>query len=100
MTHLYTSVWIHWRTETIGWCLDPYLTQSALQLAQEVVITQVDSLVVNVINPKFEFLYDLKVVVDDKLFGKPRIEAILDFLCPCDLMRKPGLNFSSTKVQM
>ena len=65
-----------------------YLAQSALQFPQEVVITQVNCLVVNVINPKFQFLHHFEVVVDDELFGKLRAEAVLDLLRPIRLLGK------------
>lgn len=71
----------------------PHLAQSTLQLAQEVIIAQVNSLVVDVIEPKLQFLHYLKVVVDDKLFGKLWAEAILDFLCASQLWGKFGLLF-------
>lgn len=67
-----------------------YLTQGALQLPQEVVVTQVNSFVVDVINPKLQFLDYFKVVVDDKLFRKLWAEAVLDFLCACHLSGKVG----------
>ncbi len=66
----------------------PYLAQGALQLPQEVIITQVNGFVVDVINPKPQFLHHLKVIVDEKLFSKLWIEAILDFLCAPHLFRK------------
>lgn len=69
----------------------PYLAQGALQLPQEVIITQVNCFVVNVINAKLQFLHYLKVVVDDKLFCKLWAEAILDFLCACHLLGNIGL---------
>lgn len=69
----------------------PYLAQGALQLPQEVIVTQVNSFVVDVINPKLQFLHYFKVVVDDKLFCKLRAEAILDFLCTFHLLGKDGL---------
>ncbi len=68
-----------------------YLAQGALQLPQEVIVTQVNSFVVDVINPKPQFLHYFKVVVDDKLLRKLWAEAILDFLCALHLLGKVGL---------
>lgn len=67
------------------------MTQGALQFPQEVIITQVNSFVVDVIYPKFQFLHYFEVVVDDKLLCKFRVEAILDFLCASHLLGKIGL---------
>lgn len=64
----------------------PYLAQGDLQLPQEVIVTQVNSFIVDVINPKLQFLHYFKVVVDDKLLCKLWAEAILDFLCACHLL--------------
>lgn len=69
----------------------PYLAQGALKLPQEVIVTQVNSFVIDVINPKLQLLHYFKVVVDDKLFCKLWAEAILDFLCACHLLGKVGL---------
>lgn len=69
----------------------PYLAQGALQLPQEVVVTQVNSFVVDVINPKLQFLHYFKIVVDNKLFCKLWAETILDFLCAPHLLGKVGL---------
>lgn len=68
-----------------------YLAQGALQLPQEVIVTQVNSFVVDVINPKLQFLHYFKVVVDEEFFGKLRVEAILDFLCASHLLGEIGL---------
>lgn len=57
-----------------------YLAQGDLQLAQEVVVTQVDGFIVNVVNAKYQLLHHFKIVVDDKLLGKLGVEAILDLL--------------------
>lgn len=69
----------------------PYLAQGDLQLPQEVIVTQVNSFVVDVINPKLQFLHYFKVVVDDKLLCKLWVEAILDFLCAGHLLGNIGL---------
>lgn len=71
----------------------PHLAQGTLQFPQEVIIREVNGLVVNVINPKFQFLHDLEVVVDDKLFGKLWAKAVLDFLCPSNLLGNLRLCF-------
>lgn len=65
-----------------------YLAQCALQLPQEVIVAQVDGLVVDVVDPKFEFLHYFKVVVDDKLLGKLWRQAVLNFFCSCQLLKK------------
>lgn len=83
--------WEHWVTFFQKKRGKPYLAQGALQLPKEVVVTQVNSFVVDVINPKLQFLHYFKVVVDDKLFRKLWVEAILDFLCALQLLRKVGL---------
>lgn len=58
----------------------PYLAQGDLQLAQEVVVAQVDGFVVDVVNGEYQLLHHFEIVVDDKLLGKLGVEAILDLL--------------------
>lgn len=62
------------------------LAQRALQFSQEVIITQVNGLVVNVINSKLQFLNYFEEVIDDKLFGKPWTEAVLHLFGPSNLL--------------
>lgn len=63
-----------------------YLAQGDLQLAQEIVVTQVDGFIVDVVNAKYQLLHHFKIVVDDKLLGKLGVEAILDLLSACHLL--------------
>lgn len=73
-----------------NWNINTNLAQGALQLPQEVVVTQINSFVVDVINPELQLLHYFKVVVDDKFFCKPRAQAILDFLRAAHLLQKIG----------
>lgn len=76
----------------------PYLAQGDLQLPQEVVITQVDGFVVDVIDPKYQLLHHFEIVVDDKLLGKLGIEAILDLLRARHLLGSTFATVPHTRV--
>lgn len=70
----------------------PYLAQGDLQLAQEVVVAQVDGFVVDVVNAEYQLLHHFEIVVDDKLLGKLGVEAILDLLRARHLLGKKKIN--------
>lgn len=71
-----------------------YLAQGALQFSQEVVITQVNCFVVDIINPKLQLLHYFKVVVNSELFGKLWVEAILNLLSAFHLLGNIGTRYN------
>lgn len=64
-----------------------HLSQGAFTFSQEVVVTQLNGLVVDVINPELQFLNHFKVVVNNECLGERGIQAVLNplralGLCP------------------
>lgn len=62
-----------------------YLSKGAFTFSQEVIIAQLDSFVVDVINPKFQFLNHFKVVINNKCLGEFGVQAILNPFCALNL---------------
>lgn len=63
-----------------------HLTEGTFQLPQEIMITQIIGITVDVVHAKPQPLHHLKVVVDDKLPGKLWVKAVQDHLCAAKLL--------------
>lgn len=64
---------------------EAHLAQGAFKLPEEIVITQVMRVIVNIIDRKFHLLHHLKIVVENKLLGKLWVQVVQDHLCAPDL---------------
>lgn len=81
-----------------SWTREAHLAQRAFDLPQEVVISQVVGVVVDVVHAKLEPLHHLKVVVQHKFLGKLRIQAVEDHLCAAKLIPKNSIAMSAMTV--
>ena len=77
------------------------MSKGTFTFSQEVIIAQLDCFVVNVINPKFQFLNHFKVVINNKCLGKYGIQAILNPFCALNLYTTPKQkHFFKSKVNL
>ena len=84
-THTYTQ---HTNTHTHTHAIH-HLSQSALNLSQEVVITKRRCRVVEVVHSNLHFLHLLKVIADRERLWKLGVQAVLHIFCATNLeMRK------------
>ena len=65
-----------------------YFSEGTFNLAKEVVVRHLRSLVINVIDCKTQFLYLLEVIVKFKSTRELWTQAILHILCPSKLHKR------------
>lgn len=65
--------------------LHTYLSQCTFKFSQEVIISQFNGFVINIIYAKFKFLNKLKIVINQKFLRKFRVQGILNSFCAINL---------------